>query len=172
MALRLSQEALQDRELVREALPRGRTGDDEDVLAGPGEPDGFGLVRVEPIDPGRPQRLLKRLGQRRIRVRVAGAAGGDELDVDQVSAPTLVRKDRLEEAVQRLDPDAVGDRGLGRRLHARSRLTFVPEGTALKTVASPVTLPMMFTALAARGRLSVLAGVRPKKMQKAVPGGQ
>jgi hypothetical protein len=42
----------------------------------------------------------------------------------------------------------------------------------LKTVASPTTVPMMLTALAARGRLSVLAGVGPKKMQNAVPGGQ
>ena len=56
--------------------------------------------------------------------------------------------------------------------HARSSLTRAPEETARKAVASPDTVPMMFTGLAARGRSSVLAGVRPKKMQKAVPGGQ
>jgi hypothetical protein len=42
----------------------------------------------------------------------------------------------------------------------------------LKTVASPVTRPNTFTPLAARGSSPVLAGVRPKKMQKALPGGQ
>jgi len=33
-------------------------------------------------------------------------------------------------------------------------------------------LPIRLTGPAARGRSSVLAGVRPKKIQKAFPGGQ
>jgi HAMP domain-containing protein len=100
----------------------------------------------------------------------------EDLDVHQVSAACLAGKQTPEEVVQCLEVSAVrpgvGRDAGGRVAHTRSSRTRVPEETALKTVASPWIRPRIFTALAARGFSSVLAGVRPKKMQKAPPGGQ
>src|SRR3972149_5872802 len=54
----------------------------------------------------------------------------------------------------------------------RSRITAVPPRTRLKTAASPSICPTPFTRLAARLSSPRLAGVGPKKMQNAAPGGQ
>ena len=56
--------------------------------------------------------------------------------------------------------------------YAFSSLTLAPEGTFLKTLASPETLPITLTALAGRTSLPRLIGVGPKKIQKALPVGQ
>ena len=48
----------------------------------------------------------------------------------------------------------------------------MPERTFLKAVASPTTRPKTLTGLAGRISVPRLAGVGPKKMQKAEPGGQ
>ena len=56
--------------------------------------------------------------------------------------------------------------------HARSIFTRSPLRTFLNTLGSPVTLPKTLTALAGRISLPRLMGVGPKKMQKALPGGQ
>jgi len=53
-----------------------------------------------------------------------------------------------------------------------SSVTRVPARTFLNTVASPLTRPTTFTGLAGRISSPRLAGVGPKKMQKAWPGGQ
>ena len=53
-----------------------------------------------------------------------------------------------------------------------SMVTRVPARTFLNTVASPLTRPITFTALAGRISSPRLAGVGPKKMQNAWPGGQ
>jgi hypothetical protein len=50
--------------------------------------------------------------------------------------------------------------------------TGVPSRTCRKTVASPSTRPTTLTGLAGRISLPCEAGVGPKKMQKADPGGQ
>jgi hypothetical protein len=50
--------------------------------------------------------------------------------------------------------------------------TGVPFLIFLNTRTFPATLPTMLTALAARISFPWLAGVGPKKMQKALPGGQ
>jgi hypothetical protein len=55
---------------------------------------------------------------------------------------------------------------------SRSRRTLVPDATFLKTVASPSIRPTTFTGLAGRTSSPRLAGVGPKKMQNAWPGGQ
>jgi len=57
-------------------------------------------------------------------------------------------------------------------LYAFSMTTVAPSGTCLKTVGSPEIMPTGLTALAGRISLPRLAGVWPKKMQNAVPGGQ
>ncbi len=131
------------------------------------------LVRVEPVDPGGPQGLLQRLGQRGIGIGVMGHTGGNALDVHDVPPAHLPMEQGLQKAVELLKGAGLRKGGGDERaLHARSSLTCVPERTALNAAGSPWTLPRMLTALAARGRSSVLAGVRPKKMQKALPGGQ
>ena len=56
--------------------------------------------------------------------------------------------------------------------HARSTRTTVPERALVKTVASPTIRPKTLTGLAGLISLPRLAGVGPKKMQKAEPGGQ
>src|SRR6266542_2677853 len=48
-----------------------------------------------------------------------------------------------------------------------SSRTAVPERTRRNTVASPRTRPITLTGLAAQGASPLLAGVGPKKMQKA-----
>ena len=63
-------------------------------------------------------------------------------------------------------------RGFVRGHSALSIRTSVPPGTPGNAPASPVSRPRGFTALAARGASSTLAGVLPKKMQNALPGGQ
>ena len=50
--------------------------------------------------------------------------------------------------------------------------TTSPERTCLKAVASPRQRPTTVTGLAGRISWAMLAGVGPKKMQKAVPGSQ
>src|SRR5262245_34748674 len=54
----------------------------------------------------------------------------------------------------------------------RSRRTRVPARTEPKTLGSPITRPTTFTGLSGRISSPWLAGVGPKKMQKARPGGQ
>ena len=147
--------------MIAQALPRGRARDDQDVAAGAGLEDRLDLVGVQPVDADLAQRLAQRLGQGRIEVGEARLAGGDLFDVDQVSAAPPPVDQPLEESVQGGEIVAPGDEPGRRTRHARSSLTRAPEETARKTVASPVTAPMMFTGLAARGRSSVLAGVRP-----------
>src|SRR5262249_36629948 len=56
--------------------------------------------------------------------------------------------------------------------HARSTRTTVPARTFLKRAASPTIRPNTLTGLARRLSSPRLAGVRPKKMQNADPGGQ
>jgi hypothetical protein len=51
-------------------------------------------------------------------------------------------------------------------------LIAVPAGIPLKILTSSAILPNGFTADAARGSSPWLAGVGPKKMQNALPGGQ
>jgi len=55
---------------------------------------------------------------------------------------------------------------------AFSMVILAPSFAFLKTFGSDRTLPMILTALAARISSPRLAGVGPKKMQKALPGGQ
>jgi hypothetical protein len=62
--------------------------------------------------------------------------------------------------------------GISTFRYALSILTLAPPETFLKTLASPLTLPITFTALAGRTSLPRLTGVGPKKMQKAPPVGQ
>ena len=50
--------------------------------------------------------------------------------------------------------------------------TGAPSATSLRQQGSSVILPIRFTALAGRISPGTLAGVRPKKMQKALPLGQ
>src|SRR5262245_21275505 len=59
-----------------------------------------------------------------------------------------------------------------RSAQARSILIVVPERTFLNTRGSPSTLPNTLTGLAGRISSPRLAGVGPKKMQNAEPGGQ
>jgi hypothetical protein len=54
----------------------------------------------------------------------------------------------------------------------RSIFTVVPDRTDLNAVGSPETRPKTLTGLAGRISDPVLAGVGPKKMQNALPGGQ
>ena len=170
--LGVAEQVLQDGKLIRQALPGRRPGDDQDVPAGPGVRHGVDLVGVEPLDADLLQGLPERRGERGRQIGKAWRPGRNLLDVDQVAAALAAACQALEETLQgRRRAPGWGHPG-GRARHARSSLTRAPEETARKTVASPDTVPMMFTGLAARGRSSVLAGVRPKKMQKAVPGGQ
>ena len=170
--LGVAEQVLQDGKLIRQALPRCRPGDDQDVPAGPGERHGVDLVGVEPFDADLLQSLPEWLGERGSQVGKTRRPGGDLLDVDEVAAGLAAACQPLEETFQGRGRAGGGSNPGGRAAHARSSLTRAPEETARKAVASPDTVPMMFTGLAARGRSSVLAGVRPKKMQKAVPGGQ
>ncbi len=55
---------------------------------------------------------------------------------------------------------------------AFSKTIVLPLGTLLKTLGSPSTLPNTFTGLAGLISFPRLAGVGPKKMQNAWPGGQ
>jgi hypothetical protein len=57
-------------------------------------------------------------------------------------------------------------------LSTRSNTTFSPLRTLLKMVGSPSKCPKTLTGLAGRISSPRLAGVRPKKMQKALPAGQ
>jgi Tfp pilus assembly protein FimV len=118
-------------------------------------------VGVQPLDAGLAQWLAQRLGQGRIEVGEARLAGRDLFEVDQVTAAPPPVDQPPEESVQGREIAAPGEEPGGRTRHARSSLTRAPEETVRKTVASPDTVPMMFTGLAARGRSSVLAGVRP-----------
>jgi len=163
---------LQDGKLIRQTLARGRSRDHQDIAAGPDRGDSVCLVGVEPLDARLAQRRGERLGERWVEIGKARVSGGDFLDVHHVAATPPAARQALEEALQGRDRIAAGEDRSGRVAHARSNLTRAPDETARKAVASPTTLPMMLTGLAARGRSSVLAGVRPKKMQKAVPGGQ
>ena len=51
-------------------------------------------------------------------------------------------------------------------------VTLSPSRTFRNSVTSPLTFANTFTGLAARGLSPLLAGVRPKKMHSAFPGGQ
>jgi hypothetical protein len=51
-------------------------------------------------------------------------------------------------------------------------VTVAPTDTCRNSVASPSTRPTTLTGLAARGFSSLLAGVGPKKMHRALPTGQ
>ena len=57
-------------------------------------------------------------------------------------------------------------------LQAFSMVIFAPSIAFRKTLGSDETFPTILTALAARISSPRLAGVGPKKMQKALPGGQ
>src|SRR5439155_22952228 len=91
-----------------------------------------------------------------------------------------VRGDAVDHAERHAFLDLAHVRGVEKDLHdltpsfvsARSSFTRVPARTFLNIVGSPSTRPKTFTALAGRISSPVLAGVRPKKMQNALPGGQ
>lgn len=68
---------------------------------------------------------------------------------------------------------AVGDQDLcADHLDIAVNEIFVPEATRRKMVGSPSIFPTTLTALAGRISFPRLTGVRPKKMQNALPGGQ
>jgi hypothetical protein len=60
----VAEQVLQDGELIRQTLPGGRPGDDQDVPAGPGKRYGVNLMGVEPVDADLLQGLPERLGER------------------------------------------------------------------------------------------------------------
>lgn len=66
----------------------------------------------------------------------------------------------------------VGDSHQFNQSSCRSILTAAPPCTDLSTPGSPRIFPTGLTGLAARHSSPWLIGVRPKKMQKASPGGQ
>jgi hypothetical protein len=51
-------------------------------------------------------------------------------------------------------------------------IIFAPDLTFLNTFGSPIIFPKIFTGLAGLISSPSLAGVGPKKIQKAFPGGQ
>src|SRR5262249_35738805 len=85
-----------------------------------------------------------------------------------------VRRDPVHDPERDAFLDLVHVRRVEKDLHVAplSSVTRVPARTFLNMVASPLTRPTTLTGLAGRISLPRLAGVGPKKMQNAWPGGQ
>ena len=149
-------------------VQRVRQGDDHGV--------DLGIVEDVPVVV-RPEGHAEALGQDAQAMR---RAAGEALHARIRQTAELGQVELVGDAPGADDAEREGDRGgrsyasLPRRQSSsRSRVTGCPERTALNTVASPSTRPTTFTADA--GRISPAlreAGVWPKKMQKALPGGQ
>src|SRR5262249_40040426 len=98
--------------------------------------------------------------------RRIGRAAVDESHEDALAK--LVDVGRVQKDLHKF----ASSRAEGRRGQARSTRTAVPPPTDGKAVASPAIPRNRFTGLAGRISSSWLAGVGPKKMQNADPGGQ